>query len=243
MTTNRFEPFETQIVSKLLPQVDYLVNVGANIGWYCCLALQQRRSVIAFEPLEQNLQGLLRNIDSNGWITGFEVYPIAIGGRVGQADFFGWGTGASFIQGWAGASKSHHTKVPVNTLDNVLQRKLRGHRTLLIVDIEGGEEMFIDGATQFLSADPKPLILIEISHNSDIPATTTRMSRAKLIERMVLMGYSACAVASDGRVINLEIGASAFPKVCDDRTIHNFFFSDSKISLDLAALSGENDNT
>jgi len=36
MAAGSFEPEETRLVRELLSQVDVLVNVGANVGYYCC---------------------------------------------------------------------------------------------------------------------------------------------------------------------------------------------------------------
>lgn len=47
MAAGTFEPAETQLVRELLQQVDILVNVGANVGYYyyCCHALSMRKGV------------------------------------------------------------------------------------------------------------------------------------------------------------------------------------------------------
>lgn len=39
MLNGAFEPEETRIMQRFISQVDVLINVGANIGYYCCLAL------------------------------------------------------------------------------------------------------------------------------------------------------------------------------------------------------------
>jgi tRNA G37 N-methylase Trm5 len=77
MVQGIFEPAETKLVRNILQNVDILVNVGANIGYYCCHALSMGKQVIAFEPIERNLRYLCKNIKNNGW-TGAEVYPMAL---------------------------------------------------------------------------------------------------------------------------------------------------------------------
>src|SRR5450759_2502133 len=93
MEKGLFEPEETHIVGKLLDQVDAFVNVGANIGYYCCLALLKNKPTIAFEPEPQNLKFLLKNIKANNWGDKIEIYPIAISSGVGVVDIYGGTTG------------------------------------------------------------------------------------------------------------------------------------------------------
>jgi hypothetical protein len=40
MQEGRFESEETKVVIKLLQRVNIFINVGANIGYYCCHALK-----------------------------------------------------------------------------------------------------------------------------------------------------------------------------------------------------------
>jgi len=65
MQEGKFEPEETQIVKTIIPYVDVVINVGANIGYYCCIALSHGKHVVAFEPINRNLRYLLRNIKAN----------------------------------------------------------------------------------------------------------------------------------------------------------------------------------
>ena len=55
MARGEFEAQETKVVRDLLQEVDVLVNIGANVGYYCCHALSMGKQVIAFEPMQRNL--------------------------------------------------------------------------------------------------------------------------------------------------------------------------------------------
>ena len=79
MAAGTLEPEETALVRKLLQEVDVLVNVGANVGYYCCHALSLGKPVIAVEPIAGNLHYLLANIRNNGWTAYAEVFPMANG--------------------------------------------------------------------------------------------------------------------------------------------------------------------
>jgi hypothetical protein len=97
METGHFEEEETRLVRRLLEQVDVVVNVGANIGYYCCLAVQSGRDAIAFEPVRTNLDIFFRNLIANGWQERVEVFPLALSDRRGIIEVYGDGTGASLL--------------------------------------------------------------------------------------------------------------------------------------------------
>lgn len=160
-----FEPEETKVFQRLLPHVDGMVNVGANVGYYCCLALQAGRPVIAFEPVDLNVRHLLANIRINGWDDRFELFPVCLGNRTGILPLYGGGTGASLLRGWANSPDSHANLAPIHTADSLLKDRLVGTRQLFMVDIEGAEALFLEGAQALLSAQPQHLWIVEISIN------------------------------------------------------------------------------
>lgn len=91
MARGEFEPEETRIFLELLKELDVLVNVGANVGYYCCHALNMGKRVIALEPNMRNLYYLLRNIDENGWSRRAEVFPVALGAANDVLQMWGGG--------------------------------------------------------------------------------------------------------------------------------------------------------
>jgi FkbM family methyltransferase len=170
MASGSFEPAETLVVRRLLERVDVLVNVGANVGYYCCHALSLGKSVIAIEPMPRNVHYLLRNIRENGWSERAEVFPIAVGPKTDLLPMYGGGTGASLVRGWAGVGEHHLTIVPVHALDRILGTSLVGRRALVLVDVEGAEFPMLLGASATLSGSPRPIWMIEISRTEHRPA-------------------------------------------------------------------------
>jgi FkbM family methyltransferase len=163
MESGKFEPGETKVFISLLPLIDVVINIGANIGYYCCIALKHKKYVVAFEPIVQNLRYLLRNVTANGWGANIEIFPIALSDKVGVIDMYGGGTGASLIKGWASVSDQYTSLVPCSTLDIVLGSRFEGKNCLVMVDIEGAERLMLDGASSFLNMEPKPIWFMEIS--------------------------------------------------------------------------------
>src|SRR5262245_63232339 len=67
MEAGEFERDETQQVCALLGKGTVFVNVGANTGYYVCLARKAGARVVAIDPLDQSVQLLQRNVLVNGW--------------------------------------------------------------------------------------------------------------------------------------------------------------------------------
>ena len=169
MMRGDFEPGETAIFEKVLKQVDIVVNVGANVGYYCCMALDANKRVIAFEPMPTNIQALLANVHANHWESKIEIFPMALSDKTGVLEIFGEGTGASLIKGWAKVEAAKTSLIPTSTLDVVLGDRFLNHKCLLMVDIEGAEYLFLEGAKNFLNMSPRPICFMEISIQAQQP--------------------------------------------------------------------------
>jgi FkbM family methyltransferase len=192
MAAGTFEPEETALVRKLLQEVDVLVNVGANVGYYCCHALSLGKPVIAVEPIARNLHYLLANIRNNGWTGYAEVFPVALGEKTDILQMWGGGTGASLVKGWASTPESYVTQVPILSLDRVLGGAIKGKLALILVDIEGAELMMLQGAAQTLSNEPRPIWIVEVSTTEHQPAgTTMNPNFAKTFDIFFDQGYRA----------------------------------------------------
>ncbi|MFI5071571.1 MAG: FkbM family methyltransferase [Terriglobales bacterium] len=163
MRTGKFEPDEIRIFVKLLNITDVFVDIGANIGYYCCLALQQNKSVLAIEPQLQNLDCLYQNLTSNGWQDRTEVFPVALSSTPGLLSLYGAsGPSASLVRHWAGYSSRFKQIVPVNTLDNLLSGRFLSERLIIKIDVEGAEFQVLEGALATIARLPKPIWLIEV---------------------------------------------------------------------------------
>ena len=225
MESGTFEPEETRIVGELLSDIDVLINVGANIGYYCCIALHRKKKVIAFEPMPRNLEFLMKNVFLNGTEESIEVFPLALSSQSGIAKFFGTGTGASLIQGWAGQTDDELTLVPMSTLDTVLGNRMHGKRCLVIVDIEGAELPMLQSASNLLSNTPRPIWLVEISVNEHQP--TGILINPNLVETFKIFfdaGYQAVTANRESRNIHLQEVQQVAATGIDTLKTHNFVF-------------------
>ena len=226
MQSGAFEPYETQLVQRLLREVDTLVNVGANIGYYACIALQQEKSVIAFEPMPGNLHHLLCNLRHNAWEHRAEVFPMALSDRSGVIDIYGGGTGASLVKGWANQPEQYVTLVSVNTAEQVLGHRLTGTRCLMLVDVEGAENRFLAGASNLLQLQPSPIWLVEITVDEHLPrGLTVNPDLLSTFDKFFDAGYRAWAVGAPTRPVDREEVIAVATTGRDTLGTHNFLFS------------------
>lgn len=226
MESGAFEADETAFVRRALASADVLVNVGANIGYYCCFALQQGRKVIAFEPVAGNLRYLYRNVGANGWADRIEVFPMALGASTGLVDIYGGDTAASLVPGWAGIPLGYRETVPLATLDACLGSRLAGQRALIVVDIEGAELAMLQGAAATLAHTPRPVWMVEISVDEHQPAG--RSFNPHLAATFALFedaGYAAWQLGATLLPLDYEHVRRIASSGVNTLTTHNFVFA------------------
>lgn len=189
MQEGTFEPGELACVQALLRSSDRLVDVGANIGWYTCLARHAGRPALAIEPQRRNLDCLYRTLEENGWLD-TEVLPIGLGAAPGIAFLYGAsGPGASLIRDWAGYSSRTRQAIPLGTLDAVLGGRFAHERLLIKIDVEGAEFDVLRGASMTLARQPRPAWVVEICLHQYHP--TGNRHFLETFERFWSSGYQA----------------------------------------------------
>jgi len=228
MSEGLFEPEETEIVRKILGDVDVLVNIGANIGYYCCHGLSMGKSVIAFEPMQQNLHYLCQNIKINNF-NGIEIFPVALSNCAGVLDIYGGGTGASILKGWAGVPEDYVTLAPSNTLDNILGDKLSDKKVFILVDIEGAEKWMLEGAEKILAQEKKPIWMVEITTTENQPDSVGINPNLKETFHLFFRhGYKAYCADKGMKQITMDEVVLA-SKGEFEFNVYNFIFCDSKV--------------
>ena len=227
----RTERATRKLVCRLLPNVSLFVNVGANVGYYCCLAQKFGVRTVAFEPEPENCQFLCKNLEINGFKGDLELFPVAAGHPPPRiAKFFGTRNTATLSAdfhrlepGEEGPSRF----VPVVRLDDIIL----GHRwmsndMLLLIDVEGWEENVLKGAGGLLASDPKPLWIVEI-----LPDPLAR--RPKPTEAFSIMfdsGYSAYQIHSDAGLV--QVTDKSIPSLLSHEHLDsNYLFIDNMLPV------------
>lgn len=169
MMDGTFETEEVELIQKNLSDADVFVDVGANIGFYACIARSLRKYVVAIEPQPQNLLCLYANLNNNNW-QDTEVFPLGLSNKPDLLILYGAsGPSASLVSGWAGYSKRFQRVIPVNTLDTLLGDRFAGKKLFIKIDVEGAEYNVLRGALKTLSLSPRPTWFIEVCLNEFHP--------------------------------------------------------------------------
>lgn len=163
MQRGTFEVNEVRLLRALFEHVDLFVDVGANVGYFTCVARHAGLPAVAIEPMPGNLGALYRNLQVNGW-TDTEVFPMGASDRPGIQTLYGASsTGASLIDRWNGAPATFRRAISVSTLDCILGGRIGPTRILLKMDVEGHEHAALLGARALLASSVPPVCLVEIT--------------------------------------------------------------------------------
>jgi len=151
----------------LLESHDVVVDIGANVGIYSCLAASRGKKTVAIEPLRRNLNYLYKNLWDNK-LRNVEVFPMGLARAPGLSRIYGYGGIASFLPGWAQAREAQSTLVPLTSLDAVVNGRFATKRLLIKLDVEGFELEVLAGAVGTLDRIPKPTWLVEILFRGEV---------------------------------------------------------------------------
>ncbi len=199
MQAGNFEVLEATWLKTQLSQADVFVDIGANIGYFSCLARSLNKQVVAIEPLNYNVDKLLTNIEINSGPSA-EVYPVALSSELGVLQLYGASsTGASLVPSWAGASKRISRRVPITTLDRLLHERFVRDRMVIKMDVEGAEFEALKGAIQTIERSTRPVWLIEITLGQFMPSGSNPNFIATF-ELFLSRGYVASLLTDRGLI-------------------------------------------
>jgi FkbM family methyltransferase len=166
-TRGEFEPGESDAVRALVRPGDFVVDVGANLGWFSLVMAETVGSsgeVWAVEPMPLILPALKRNLALNESLQ-VRLFEVALGEA----------SGATEIHVFSGLPHGHAS---VSTLDrqDYISHQV-GRRTLddllgglvpafVKVDVEGSELAVLRGARATLAADCPPLWMVEVNYET-----------------------------------------------------------------------------
>ncbi len=223
MVAGDFEPVETKLISDHLEHADVFVDVGANVGYYSCLARRKGLGVVAIEPGTSVLRFLMANLHAND-MTDVEVLPVALADKVAISVLYGGGGSASLISGWSRSSSVYSSLIPTTTLDNVLEGRFVDRRLFIKIDIEGAELGCLRGAPKTLARRLAPVWFVEIYLDEGHPEGLNANFLATF-ELFWSHGYCAYPAVSNSRIVERPTIEQAIKAKLSPFATSNFIFA------------------
>jgi len=224
MTSKDWEVDGIQTFLRLLETHDAVIDIGANVGFYSCLAASRGKSAIAFEPASRNLYFLYKNLWENR-LSDVEVFPLGLAGQCGLKRIYGFGGISSFVPGWAQAREAASSIVPVTTLDTIAAGRFQHQKLLIKMDVEGFELDVLAGAEKILGMNPKPTWLVEILLRDEVIPGGVSQKFAETFEVFWRHGYQSRMLnAARTPVLQTDVSRWIANGVVDPET-HDFIFS------------------
>jgi FkbM family methyltransferase len=189
MMWSHYDPYESDLVRRLVRSGDICADIGANDGWYTtlfALLVGPSGRVHAFEPVPATRVILQENCERNGFGDRVIVNALALSDRSGEEVLFvpAHRGGASLRQDPAGGGEMMPCRL--TTLDEYCRSAGVREFRFIKCDVEGAEKAVIQGAHELLSAERPPLWLLELHRGT---AARFGYRPADLLELLSGYGY------------------------------------------------------
>ena len=177
-----YEQLTTKFVMANLPRGGTFVDIGANVGYLSLLAaglVGSNGKVYAFEPNTQLHDKFMRSVRANSFEDRIQLSEAALSNiDAERVDFFlsqaEANSGLSSLTpnedqlSVGNLSLSHKISVPSRTFDSWIEETGITNIDLLKIDVEGAEEMVLEGMRRTLTEMPPPHIIIETNLNGPV---------------------------------------------------------------------------
>ena len=198
-TSTTEESHELVTFKKHLEQVDAVIDIGANAGFFSLVAAKGGKPVTAVEPNLLNFEKLLKNIQKNDFNL-IEPRFAAVGAERGVRSLFGGGQGASLLQNWGGMNNTYSSLVYCTTLDDLLRGRTSVERLLIKLDVEGAELLVLQGADLTLARHPSPIWIVEHGFDENFAGGINPNFR-QLFQRFWQHDYSATTIEREPKAV------------------------------------------
>jgi FkbM family methyltransferase len=157
-----FEPFETELVDRLLQPGDTVFDLGANIGYYTLLFARRvgpEGRVFAFEPEPDNYRLLQQNVQMNGY-RNVTLVPMAVSDWDQELQLFLCDANKGDHRAYDSGDGRPSVVVRATRLDSFFQG-WEGKVALIKMDIQGSEWKALKGMRALLQRQEDVTLLTE----------------------------------------------------------------------------------
>jgi FkbM family methyltransferase len=190
---DELEKLERDLVCRLLRAGDFFIDIGANVGLYTLSVAPKVGTdglIWAFEPTRSTHKALVGNLTANG-LTQVVPFQIALSNEDGLAQLK---TSHSGRDAWNTLGASLHgdsfelQEVRCARLDTLLSNMPTARRAALVkIDVEGWEQMVLDGMNHLVSEPCAPILVVELAPSY---FDANHLSLPRLREQLLGVGYS-----------------------------------------------------
>ena len=149
-------------------------DIGANIGLYSIYAISKHAdiNVVSFEPSTSNLRVLSRNISINNFENKIKISPFALTNKENQYLLM---NESRFVEGAAihsfgqnienNITAENNYKIYGTSINYLLRNKILQIPKYIKINVDGIEDLILEGASDFLSNEIICSLSIEIDEN------------------------------------------------------------------------------
>lgn len=195
--TGSYEPPTARVIHALLRPGDTFIDIGANSGFFTLLAslrVAPGGRVLAFEPVPSMRKRLRANLSLNG-TKNVVVHDVALSNKAGECVFH---------EGPAGHKGLSSLRPLENEARSFAVRTLplddipipAGATRLIKIDVEGAEQLVVDGMRRLLERD-RPNVVLEVT---DRYLSAFGHGAVGLCGSLCEMGYRMHHIKDDGLV-------------------------------------------
>ena len=162
--TGVWEDYSTNIVNRLVKPNDYVLDIGANIGYYTVLfskLVGNNGKVFAVEPTKNYYNVLISNLKENN-ISNCEPFQIGFSDKEEKLKVFLGQHSASIYDVGVQEFRSYDW-INLLTLNTFIINNKIEKIDFIKIDVDGHEPKILEGAWDTLEKF-NPIILLEISH-------------------------------------------------------------------------------
>lgn len=169
------EPEVTALLARLSQDGDDIIDVGANLGWFTCVAgAISEATVHSFEPDTENFQRLCRNVSLNE-LENIQTNHAAVADSSGYISYWKGSESANEVFGSQNEQRGGEEPVEVKstTLDDYVEENCQSVGVIKI-DVEGGEQKVLEGGSATIGSF-HPHIILELHSSYELLVSVERV--------------------------------------------------------------------
>jgi len=217
LSTNKFEPIETELVKKEIKLNSNVIDIGSNIGYYSLLfskIVGKNGKVFSFEPEPNNFKILKKNVFVNGH-ENIQLENIALSNKNGTTKLF-------LAEKNKGMHRVYQSKLCTDDFIEVKMIKLDDYFSknpfaekisFIKMDVEGYEYFVLEGMTSLIAKNKNLKILLEF-----IPASIKESNSdpKKLLDFLEINGFKIYNINKEKNLLEEVSNKDELIKTYDD---------------------------